>query len=104
MVLDEVLEHNGAPVYDWLILRSLDRTGGDPVLWPPQLLDLIPLDFLPFKLSQSIGVSRRNDKTNRLNCSSACCLYFVGHKTSAMWALSHPLACTSLPLYARRTL
>ncbi|GFU88765.1 uncharacterized protein TNCV_4444421 [Trichonephila clavipes] len=75
-----------------------------PVLWPPRLLDLTPLDFFLMGLSQGTGVSGRSDNTNGLSCSYACCLYFGGPHGTAMCDDSHSTVCSSLPRHARRTL
>ncbi|GFY36068.1 hypothetical protein TNCV_4844401 [Trichonephila clavipes] len=46
--------------------------------------------FLSMGHSQTIGVSRGYDFTNRLSFSFACCLYFGGHCAAATLHSSTP--------------
>ncbi|GFT09918.1 uncharacterized protein TNCV_1113931 [Trichonephila clavipes] len=62
------------------------------------------LYFFPTGQFQGIGSWRRSGFSNRLFCSSTCCLYFGGYRTVVTFALIHSTVRYSLPRYALSTL
>ncbi|GFS91550.1 hypothetical protein TNCV_1139741 [Trichonephila clavipes] len=57
------------------------------VLFSTRSLDFTPFDLFPKGQSEGMGVSKHSDDTN--GCSSACCVYYNGHRTRATWSIIH---------------
>ncbi|GFW89129.1 uncharacterized protein TNCV_2685631 [Trichonephila clavipes] len=60
--------------------------------------------LFPMGSSQRTGVSRRNDNTNGLSCSSACYLYLGGLRGAATCDDNHSTTCSNLPPHIRMIL
>ncbi|GFV67504.1 hypothetical protein TNCV_4621841 [Trichonephila clavipes] len=60
-----------------------------------------PLDFFAYGAFSKNWCIKTRDFPKVLNCSTACCLYFGGHRAAATCALIYSTACSRWHRYAQ---